>query len=76
MRFEVTRTSLGSRRPSADRAPCDEATFNSVAGVWEIEIDTLDELVSLLSAKGWLVLSKPGATQPLPGIEIYDDYRE
>ena len=43
---------------------------------WEIEINTLEELMTLYNKYGELIINTPWSNHVTPQIEIYDDYRE
>jgi hypothetical protein len=51
----------------------DDCRRTKASGSVEIEIDTLDELLAIAKEHGDIIVS---FNEDLPGIEIYDDYRE
>lgn len=73
MRFYIERTSNSGtpRRP----IPVEGAVL--VDGEWEIQVETLEDLmrISRISGGAQLILI-PAGTKDLPQIEIYDGYRE
>ena len=73
MRFRITRTS------DWKNCPCREAVFNMETQEYNIEINTLEELVAFAKKYGKLVFYDDnfyGKEKDIPSIEIYDDYRE
>ena len=73
MRFRITRTS------DWKNCPCREAVFNRETQEYNIEINTLEELVAFAKKYGELVFKDDnlyGKEKDIPSIEIYDDYRE
>ena len=73
MRFSITRTS------DWQNCPCRESVFNRETQEYNIEINTLEELVAFAKKYGDLVLKDDndyGKEKDIPSIEIYDDYRE
>ena len=75
MKFEIYRTSDWCR----EKQPCEGAKLVRAGStvhlpVWEIEIDTLEQLLELKQAvKSPIIV---GYYEGKPAIEIYDDYRE
>lgn len=74
MKFYVTRTSLGrDEKPCEGAAPCKQEYFANgemhELDAWEIEINTLEELIEFIYSQGRIVMNSGS-------IEIYDDYRE
>ena len=69
MKFTIVRTSdyMGQ--------PCAGAVMNAERE-WEIEIETLDELITFARANGKIILRVSASAAIAPDIEIYDDYRE
>lgn len=89
MRFVLTKTSdpwPGDDGKALEDPPAGRAEWNESEEQWEIEIGTLEELMSLaVEVELARSIRKPRNTpcdlilllrKPLPGIEIYDDYRE
>ena len=74
MKFEIKRTSLDPYI-HGDVPPCEEAIRESDY-VWSIEVGSLEELVSLCSKYGDLIIERYSRTGEVDTIEIYDDYRE
>ena len=74
MKFEIKRTSLDPYIHK-DVPPCEEAIRESDY-VWSIEVGSLEELVSLCSKYGDLIIERYSRTGEVDTIEIYDDYRE
>ena len=73
MRFGITRTS------DCENCPCRESVFNRETQEYNIEINTLEELVAFAKKYGELVFKDDnyyGKEKDIPSIEIYDDYRE
>lgn len=73
MRFRIFRTS------DLDNCPCREAVFNREKNEYNIEFNTLDELLDFSKKYGNLVFlprNRYGNEMEIPAIEIYDDYRE
>lgn len=69
MKFNVIRTSdlFGSDGP-----PCDNAIFagkDEYETYWQVEINSLDELLAFINKNGEIVMRKDS-------LEIYDTYRE
>lgn len=74
MRFGITRTSDWEKN-----CPCKESVFNKETQEYNIEINTLEELVAFARKYGKLVFTDDnfyGEETDIPSIEIYDDYRE
>jgi hypothetical protein len=71
MRFEISRASLHFNEKIK---PCNNAIFNKDKNRWEIEINTVEELVNL--DDDGVVVSPENQYNPLPTIIIYDDYIE
>ena len=77
MKFEVSRT---SNFHNGDK-PCENATIlcknEWEETLWQIEINSLDELCEFINENGSIVLSsRRSSACDLYEIEIYDDYRE
>ena len=73
MRFRITRTS------DWQNCPCRESVFNRETQEYNIEINTLEELVAFSKKYGELVFKDDndyGKEKDIPSIEIYDSYRE
>ena len=73
MRFRIKRTS------DRKNCPCRESVFNRETQEYNIEINTLEELVAFSEKYGELILKDDnyyGKEKYIPSIEIYDDYRE
>jgi len=73
MRFRVERTSDWA----GEKSPCRGCRFvqdhdenGDPVNVWEIEINSLDELMKLVDDNGAIIIGKDKS------IEIYDAYRE
>ena len=74
MKFEIKRTSLDPYIHE-DVPPCEEAIRESDYE-WSIEVGSLEELVSLCSKYGDLIIERYSRAGEVYTIEIYDDYRE
>lgn len=78
MEFIIERSS-GTEPPvaGARRHVCKMTSINGVfdVPVWVIDIKTLEEIMRLVASEGRMIIKPPGLCG-LPGIEIYDDYRE
>lgn len=76
MKFAVSRTSDFN----SGAKPCDNATVLCKNAweepLWQIEINSLDELCEFINKNGAIVLSPQHSSNGLYEIEIYDDYRE
>ena len=73
MRFKITRTS------DWENCPCRESVFNRETQEYNIEINTLEDLVAFAKKYGKLIFMDNnfyGEEKDIPSIEIYDDYRE
>ena len=76
MKFRVSRTSDWA----GDNEPC-KGSFveeNTNYGTkWAIELADLDALIDLCKKEGYIIVKgECPATDGLPSLEIYDDYRE
>lgn len=56
------------------KKPCENAVFNKDKNRWEIEINTIEELVNI--DDNGVVVNPENQYNPLPSIIIYDDYLE
>ena len=74
MTFEIWKTS------DYDERPCKNAKLaKDEANQFVIDIDTLEELMELIEKterKRIVLFSKDDSIGDLPGIEVYDTYRE
>ena len=69
MMFGLKRTSIWG-----DDKPCDSALRDETNDLWQIDINTIDELLEFAKEQGGnLIINVKGKS---PHIEIYDDYRE
>lgn len=74
MKFQISRTSASVVPPIP--APHPRAQRESIGGRWEwtIEVASLEDLLTLAPENSEGVIVSHG--EPLPGLEIYDEYRE
>lgn len=69
MKARITRSSIWS-----DEKPHEGAIWDAEHKIWTMEIETIDEILSLYSV---VVLSSAPEGEPyMFEVEIYDDYRE
>ena len=76
--FLISRT-CNIYKCGSNKKPCEKAFRKKIAGEeeWVVKINSLDELLCLSEDLGSLILETPGKFgSNIPGIEIYDDYRE
>jgi hypothetical protein len=75
MKFIVTKTSW--RYDDENAAPCENAVFDNEEGAWTIEINSIEELLSVLKKCNHdIIISPKSYNSELPCLEIYDDWRE
>lgn len=74
MKFIVTRTSYYEGEKTA---PCENAVFDNQEKAWIIEINSIDELLSVLKKCNHdIIISAKAYNSELPCLEIYNDWRE
>lgn len=75
MKFIVIRTS--GCYTEGEISPCENAVFDNQEKAWIIEINSIDELLSVLKKCNHDIIISPKAyNSELPCLEIYDDWRE
>lgn len=78
MKFQVTRTSDYDK----DKKPCDRAVLSEHKtcygeSIWEIEINSLEDLIAFRKEVGHpVILLEPYDVKDMHELEIYDYYRE
>lgn len=73
MKFDITRANF---RKHGVGPPVEEANAVRVGDKirWVIELETLEELMAIVSREGELIVYPPNPD--IPAIQIYDDYIE
>lgn len=75
MKFIVTKTSW--LYDDEHTVPCENAVFDNEEGAWVIEINSIEELLSVLKKCNHnIIISLKAYNSELPCLEIYDDWRE
>ena len=75
MKFIVIKTS-GSY-DDEHTAPCENSVFDKEEKAWIIEINSIEELLSVLKKCNHdIIISQKAYNSELPCLEIYDDWRE
>ena len=73
MKFRIERSSnvLNTEPPTRYAVFAGEDKYGKQ---YTIEINSLEELIDFVKEEGKIIISSP--SEIMPGIEIYDDYRE
>ena len=75
MKFIVIRTS--DRYIEDEISPCENSVFDKEEKAWIIEINSIEELLSVLKKCNHdIIISQKAYNSELPCLEIYDDWRE
>lgn len=79
MKFEIERTSFWYKDKMKE--PCEGAVLmkegtSTTDPVYTIDIESVEDLVELMKREGEIIIKASYEDGGLPGIEIYDTYRE